>query len=435
MLVRLRSFLENIKNSFWFVPALLVGTSIVAAIALVELERAGRLSRQLLESAWLYQGGATGARTLLGAVAASTIGVAGTIFSITIAALSLTAGQMGPRLLRNFTRDRGNQFSLGVFLGTFSFALIVLRSVRVHEEGEFVPHLALTVAVLLAFASVATLVLFVGHMASRINVDTVIKLVSDDIRMAIDRILQDTEGDGRPPSDFWEGAAAVHDDRQGYLRELDAESLADWAEENGASILLLIRPGSFVFPGAAIGFSKPSAKGVEEAVRNATVLSGERVSASDIEYEIRQLVEVAVRALSPGINDPNTAMTVLDRLGAALCETAGRHLPTGVYMRDSRAVLVISAVTYDGLTDTMFHLIRQSAQAHAAVLIKMLEVLAAVLTCESNVGRQVSLKRHADLILADAKRAIVADDLADVLERHSRFCKIMRDGLPALIPD
>ncbi len=132
----------------------------------------------LIDSPWLYNGGGTGARTLLGAVASSTIGVAGTVFSITIAALSLAAGQMGPRLLRNFTRDRGNQFTLGAFLGTFSYALMVLRSVRTQDEGEFVPHLSLSVGIALAFVCVGTLVFFVGHMAGRINVDTVIELVA-----------------------------------------------------------------------------------------------------------------------------------------------------------------------------------------------------------------------------------------------------------------
>ena len=130
---------------------------------------------------------------MLGAVASSTIGVAGTVFSITIAALSLAAGQMGPRLLRNFTRDRGNQVTLGAFLGTFSYALMVLRSVRTPGEGDFVPHLSLSVGILLAFVCVATLVYFVGHMAGRINVDTVIELVSEDVRSAIQRLTTDKE--------------------------------------------------------------------------------------------------------------------------------------------------------------------------------------------------------------------------------------------------
>ena len=140
-----------LTDKFWIIPGVMVCVGILGAIALIAVDRSGWLPESLLQGNWLYNGGGTGARTLLGAVVSSTIGVAGTVFSITIAALSLAAGQMGPRLLRNFTQDRGNQFTLGAFLGTFSYALMVLRSVRTEEEGVFVPHLSLSVSILLAF--------------------------------------------------------------------------------------------------------------------------------------------------------------------------------------------------------------------------------------------------------------------------------------------
>lgn len=188
MNVRVRKLVSDLGEKFWLLPALLVVSGILLAVALVALDRSGRVPQWLIDSPWLYNGGGTGARTLLGAVASSTIGVAGTVFSITIASLSLAAGQMGPRLLRNFVRDRGNQFTLGAFLGTFSYALMVLRSVRTKTEGEFIPHLSMSVGILLAFVCVGTLVFFVGHMAGRINVDTVIELVSEDVRSAIQRL-------------------------------------------------------------------------------------------------------------------------------------------------------------------------------------------------------------------------------------------------------
>ncbi|WP_338034035.1 DUF2254 family protein [Lichenicola cladoniae] len=148
MIARFRKFFSDLGETFWVIPGLMVMWGILGAVGSVHLDRTGVVPKWLITSPWLYNGGATGARTLLGAVASSTIGVAGTVFSITIAALSLAAGQMGPRLLRNFTRDRGNQFTLGTFLGTFSFALMVLRSVRTQDEGEFVPHLSLTLSIL-----------------------------------------------------------------------------------------------------------------------------------------------------------------------------------------------------------------------------------------------------------------------------------------------
>ena len=249
-----------------------------------------------------------------------------------------------------------------------SYALVVLRTVRTDGEGQFTPHLSLSVAILLAFVCVAMLVYFVGHMAGRINVDTVVELVSRDVRDAIDRLTTDAAQCAPPPSiDDGAGVMRVLDPRRGYLQQLDEEGLADWAAAHGTVIRLLVRTGDYVFPGAPIALVSPAVEGAGAAIESATALGPSRTSSADIEYAIRQLVEVAVRALSPGINDPHTAMSVLDRLGAALCDVATAKLPNGVVAREGRAVLVIPAVDYDGLVDGMFHLIRQNAAGSAAV--------------------------------------------------------------------
>jgi uncharacterized membrane protein len=407
----------------------LVAAGVLSAVGTVSLDRSGAVPRWLIESAWLYTGGATGARTLLGAVAASTIGVAGTVFSITVAALSLAAGQMGPRLLRNFTRDRGNQITLGAFLGTFSYALMVLRSVRTQSEGDFIPHLSLSIGILLAFVCVTTLVFFVGHMAGRINVDTVIDLVSEEVRSAVQRLTTDTQQPAPPPADFWHNAVPISDHRRGYLQQLDDNGLADWAAEHKTAVHLLVRPGDYVFPGAPIALMTPLAEGADAAIRNATALGPQRVRTADLEFAVRQLVEVAVRALSPGINDPHTAMSVLDRLGAALCDLVPLHLPTGVSLRDGWPVLVVPSIDYDGLADAMFHMIRQNAAGNAAVLIRFLEVLTAVVSCEHDPARVAALRRHADLVLGDAGRNIsTPPDLDDVRKRHARFTAVLQHG-------
>ena len=429
MQARLRKLLSDFGDTFWVLPAAMVLGGVLLAIGLLRLDRSTALPSWLIDSPWLYNGGATGARTLLGAVASSTIGVAGTVFSITIAALSLAAGQMGPRLLRNFTRDRGNQVTLGAFLGTFSYVLMVLRSVRTSAEGEFVPHLALSVSVLLAFVCVATLVFFVGHMAGRINVDTVIQLVSEDVNAAIRRLTSDTPQPPAPARDGRDDAEPILDPRRGYLQQVDAAGLADWAAAHGTTLRLLVRPGAYVFPGAPIAVMSPPVEGAAAAIRNATALGVARQTTADLEFEIRQLVEVAVRALSPGINDPHTAIAVLDRLGAALCDIAPVYLASGVVLRDGRAVLVIPAIDYDGLLDAMFHMIRQNATESPAVLIRLLDVLRAVASCERDRARMPGLRRHAELVLADAERGIGNPaDLGDVRARHDAFERMWRHG-------
>jgi uncharacterized membrane protein len=424
---RFRKLLSDLGETFWILPAALVVAGIGLAIGMIGLDRSGLVPQWLINSPFLYNGGGTGARTLLGAVASSTIGVAGTVFSITIAALSLAAGQMGPRLLRNFTRDRGNQITLGAFLATFSYALMVLRSVRTESEGTFVPHLSLSVAILMAFFCVGTLVFFVGHMAGRINVDTVIELVSNDVGDAIRRLTFAAPPPPVPTEAACGEAVTVTDARRGYLQQLNADGLAAWAAAHGTALRLLVRPGDFVFPGAPIATMSPPVEDAGAAIRDATALGPTRVSSADLEFAIRQLVEVAVRALSPGINDPHTAITVLDRLGAGLCDMVPVQLGSGGYLRDGRAVLVVPTVDYDGLADAMFHMIRQNAAGSTAVLVRMIEVLAAVATCEHDPARVTTLRRHAAMVLADAERDVGnQQDLADVRKRHLHFEAICR---------
>ena len=428
MTARFRKLFDDLAETFWLLPALIVLAGVLAALAFVQLDRSEIVPRWLLEG-WLYDGGATGARTLLGTIASSTIGVAGTVFSITIAALSLAAGQMGPRLLRNFTKDRGNQLTLGALLGTFSYALIVLRSVRTQDEGSFIPHLSLTVAIVLAFICVATLVYFVGHMANRINVDTVIELVSEEVQSAIVKLTTEKRQADSPPAEFWKDGTPIDDSRRGYLQHMDDRGLADWAAEHATSIRLLVRPGDYIFPGATIAIMVPPAEGASAAIRNATALGPQRVSSADLEFAVRQLVEVAVRALSPGINDPHTAMSALDRLGAALCEIVPLHLPTGVLIRDDRTVLVVPSIQYDGLLNAMFHMVRQNALTSPAVLIRILDVLTAVVSAERDHSRMMYLKEHADLVAGDARRNITTPaDLRDIDLHHAAFLTMLKDG-------
>jgi uncharacterized membrane protein len=429
MIVRIRTLLQAIAEAFWLVPGALVVTGILAAAGLIALDRSGAVPKALLQSPWLYNGGSTGARTLLGAVASSAIGVAGTIFSITIAALSLAAGQMGPRLLRNFTQDRGVQVSLGAFLATFAYALMVLRTVRDTAEGAFVPHVALSVALLLALACVATLIYFVQHMCGRINVDTVVELVSADVHASLTRLTADVPQPAWPGTESWAGAASIVESRRGYVQQLDAESLANWAAENGTSVYLAVRLGDYVFPGAPIALLHPDVPGAAQAIADATSMSTRRDASSDLEFTTRRLVEVAVRALSPGINDPMTAISVIDRLGTVLCDLVPRHLFTGVYERDGRVVLLVPSMSYDGLADALFNIIRQNAAGSPAVLIRILDVLIAVLRCESDPSRVATLARHVDMVCADALRTIdSAADRHDVLVRCETFATVRRDG-------
>jgi uncharacterized membrane protein len=428
MRARLWKFLDDLGDTFWIRPALLVMLGILLGETLVRIDK-GEVLPDWMVNAWLYSGGEAGARTLLGAIASSTIGVASTIFSITIAALSLASSQMGPRLLRNFTRDHGNQLTLGIYLGTFAFTLVVLRTVRGGDDGGFVPHLAVTAAMLLAFLCVGMLVFFVHHVANRINVQTVIDLVHDDLEASIRKLTLEERPPPLPDEALWTHGISVVDGRSGYLQQLAADDLADWAAERQVAIRLLLRPGDFVYPGAVIAVVAPPAEDADEAVVSATALGPHPVRSMSLEFAVDQLVEVAVRALSPGINDPNTAMSVLERLGGALCTLVPRHLANGVLLRDGEVRLVHGATDYAGLTDGMFHMIRQNAAGSPAVLIRMLEVLTEVARCERRPERLAALRRHAGLVLADGLRMVGNEsDRGDIARRHRQFHHVVQEG-------
>lgn len=257
--------------------------------------------------------------------------------------------------MRNFTRDCGNQVTLGAFLGTVSYALMVLRSVRTTEESLFT------------------------------------------------------------------------DTRSGCLRHVDAAALAEWARRHGTALLLLRRPGDYVFPGAPIAMMTRAVNGAAAAIRAHSALAATRSGANDLEDAIRQLVEVGVRALSAGINDPHTAMSVLDRLGAILCELATCKLASGISLRDGAVVLEMPDLSYDRLAGPMLHMIRQNAAGSPAILIRMLDILTQVAYCETAPARRVTLVHHVELIAVDA-RASVANpaDLAAVAAREAPFDAALR---------
>jgi len=406
MKAHLLKYARDITDAFWTLPAVIVVALGGLGLIVVDIQLLGRLPEWAPED-WIYGGGETGARTLLGAIASSTIGVAGTLFSITIAALTLASSQMGPRLLRNFMRDRGNQTTLGVFLGTFGYALIVLRSVRGGEDSAFVPALGVTIGLLLAGACVALLIYFIHHVASRINVDTVIDLVHDDVLKSMERLTLDKAPPVFSDPTDWRGASEVCLPRSGYLEQVDADALVDWAECHDCVVDFLKRPGEFVFPHAPIARISKPVDDAEAAIRSRIALSQQGGAPADMTFPIAQLVEVAVRALSPGINDPRTAISVLNRLGAALASLSLRHLDSGVREREGVVRLRFPPLGYADLTTAMFEMIRESAGRSASVLIHMLHVLTEVSEVERAPARLDVLRRHAQAAHAEGQALFV----------------------------
>jgi uncharacterized membrane protein len=301
---------QSLRASYWFVPAMLAVGAVVLAAVTLRLD-AALTATQAGRTPWLYSGGANGARSMLAAIATSAIAVAGTTYAITIAVLQLASSQFGPRLLRNFMRDTGNQLVLGVFIATFLYCLLVLRRVRGQDDFAFVPHLSVTVGTALAVVSVSVLIYFIHHIASSIQAANVIATVGRELDAAIARLFPESIGqrvksDAVPrgaaglPLNFDREAAPLASRGSGYILAVDLERLVTLAREQEVILRLDHRPGDFVIDGRPLASVWPAdrtTEALEAAISAAVVLGSERSQEQDAGFLINQLVEIAVRAL------------------------------------------------------------------------------------------------------------------------------------------
>jgi uncharacterized membrane protein len=435
MRLRLLHAWTSLRSTYWFIPAIMALAAGVLAIASVQADRylAGSSVERL---GWIYSGGPEGARAVLSVVAGSVMSTAGVTFSITIAALSLASSQLGPRLLHTFMRDTANQVVLGTFIATFVFCLLVLRTIRGADEGAvFVPTLSVTAGVGLGLASLGVLIFFIHHVAVSIQAPNVVADVGRELAKQVERAFPAVDGvDPAPdpvrlPADFEARAASVPSHADGYVQALDEDALAKVAERTGMLLRVEARPGQFVAEGTALVRTWPpeamDAEG-ERAIRRHFVLGTQRTSEQDVEFAVDQLVEVAVRAMSPAINDPFTAVACLDWLQAGLCRAARGRTPqpyrTGT---DGRVCLVYRAgYTFTGLIDAAFNQVRQSSARSPAVMLRLLETIEDVVRCTGGERDEVdTLLRHARMV----HRAAVAGDVdpGDRADLDERFREVL----------
>ncbi len=411
-----------LRVTFWFVPTLFGAGAV--ALAMVALNVDGRLVRTGISAGWLYGGTPEAARSLVIMLAGSMITIAGVTFSITIVALSLTGAQFGSRLLRNFLRDPSNQIALGTFVATFLYCLMVLRDII---ETEPVPAVAVTGAVALSVTSIGVLVYFFHHVSTSIQASEVVAGVAGDLESAIDRFSSDCASqereEQRKPAARLVVGDEVPNDRTGYVQAINYEELMELAEARDVVIQVLLRAGDFVHAGTALVRIEPEGRleeGNADKICRAFLVGGQPTEEQDLEYSVRRLVEVALRALSPGINDPFTAMTCIDWLGAALARLAECGMPASERRDDNgRLRLLLDPLTFEGVADAALKQIRQAGVGHVAVTIRLLDTLAAIAPRARTRSHAETLRAHADEVLAGALEAAAIDsDRVALTARH-----------------
>lgn len=323
---------EGIRSRLWPVPTLGIVVAVLLGLLIPRLDV--RFDQRLPD--WLdgviFGGDAGAARTVLDAVSSSLITVTALTFSLTVVTLQLASSQFSPRLLRTFTKDLFVQVTLALFLATFTFSLTVLRSVRSGQEGStpFVPRIAVTISFLLAIASVIALVLFLAHLTRQIRVETMLANVHQDATETASSTLPHLD-DPEPPTPPQPtlNVVRVHAEHSGFLVRVDEGKLVDSARARDAFVRIDRLPGSFIvaetpvvsawrYDGAE--FSDDERTALQRSVRRALHVGPERTGTHDVAHGLRQLVDVAAKALSPGINDPTTAIHALDHVSALLAE-------------------------------------------------------------------------------------------------------------------
>jgi uncharacterized membrane protein len=420
---------EVLRTNLWLVPAIEVVAAAALFVCTYTLDRAS-YDGVFRVPGWAISGGPDVARTVLTAIAAAVITVIGVVFSIVIVALTLTSTQFGPRMLRNFIRDRGTQITLGTYVATFVYAVLTLGSVGQGNHGNFVPHISVTATLVLMLADLAVLIYFLHHISRQIQLPEVIASIAGDLQQAIELQAEDAAdgADAEQAGALIAGMAApgggVTAPRSGYLQYVEHALLVAIAAEVDAVIHVLFRPGHFIVAGQQYAAVWPAeaATEVDRELARAHVTGPYRTLAQDMSFGLDQLVEICIRALSPAVNDTFTALTCIDWIGDSLYKVTGRWQPTRVY-RDSRGVVrvIVTETTWERLVQRAFEKVRQAAGAMPAVLIRQLDALAKIMERTTTArDRQVLLDQAAMIERLSATTVAEPADRADVTRAYEQ---------------
>ena len=445
---------ERITASYWFIPSIMVVFAGFLAFGLVELDQ--YVPRDFFgNSPFLFSAQPDGARAVLAAIGGSMITVAGTVFSITIATVVFASGTYGPRLLTNFMQNRGNQVTLGVFVATFIYTILVLRSVRDGASNNgyaemFVPTVAIYGGLALAVLSIGVLIYFIHHVPSNIHISNVVADIGQSLLKRMETEFaekEEEEADGEREA-LWRqvpdcfrrsgrkqggsgGYAEVAADRTGYLQIVDRSSLVHAACDDDLVVRLICRPGMFVHPGRII-FDAWPAERVDDETREALLASiaagNSRSPNQDINFLFDELVEIAGRALSPGVNDPYTAITCMDWLKAACCRLAGLRMPSRFIGDEDGKLRVITMVGgFPEFLEIAFGHLRQYASTDMIAGEHYLECLAEIApACRSDEQRE-AVREQMDRFLGLARLSLDGAALTTVEDAGKRVKDCLAD--------
>ena len=435
---RFRHVWESIHSSYWFVPGLMAIAALGLSLLTLRLDRT--LKSETLEAVRLiYLSQPEGARALLSTVAGSMITVAGVTFSIVIVVLSLASQQFGPRLLRNFMRDTANQLVLGTFVATFLYCLMVLRAVRSEDDGGgtalFVPQLSLTVALAITIVNLGVFIFFIHHIAESIQVETMLKHVSNQLRRRLESNAHEAVafpdrkgGAGLEPAPFPADSSPLLARRSGYLQAIYEKGLIHLARERDVVVRLRVRPGDFLMEGlpladVATRSGEPSGDGeLAEAFDEHLSLGPHRTPEQDVAFLFEQLLEIGLRALSPSVNDPLTAMHAIDRITEHLRQLDRRDPPPqGRADDDGELRVIVPPLDEAALARRLLGALRTYGADHPLVARRLLERLHQLHDGARSEGLAAVCVEEAERLVDAARGAMQPADARDLAEEQRRL--------------
>ena len=429
---RIKIFWSNLRGSFWFVPSLIVAFSAALAMALIEADSTS-ITRWMEGWPRVFGVGASGAHGMLSTIAGSMMTVVGVTFSMTLVTLALASSQYTSRILRTFMRDRVTQVVLGIFAGIFTYCLIVLRTIRGGDESAFIPSIAVTFSVVMSIGGIGALIFFIHHIASSIQASNIIASVAADTMTAIDRLFpehleHEPEGDEEDPAAFslterkWQAVPSL---RSGYIQGVDNEGLLRLSRELGTIVQMNHGIGDFVVHQgtlALLAMEAPPEASVTATLQAAYNIDRHRTVAQDAAFGVRQIVDMALRALSPGVNDSTTAVMCVDYLTAILARLASRPIPSSYRFEDHELRVIAIGPSFVSLLDESFDQIRGSAVGNTAILLRMLGALQTVAGFTTQSKRRLALREHVEAIAEVAARTVVSPrDRAQIENRLKRL--------------
>jgi uncharacterized membrane protein len=423
-------FWSKLISTFWFIPAFIILIAIVMALSFVYLDGVVSVSREGT-GRFLFVNSTESARNILTTISSAMIGVAGTVFSITIVVLTLASSQLGPRLIRNFMYERINQFVLGSYVSTYIFCLIVLNAINEHEGMVFIPSMSVLVALIAALVNIILLIVFIHHIAVSIQADTVISNIADVMSKNLKNLFPQSLG--KEIEDIKEEDAdsiikqydfkhSLKANKGGYLQYIDSDSLLKLSVELDVVIKLHNRPGNFLVKDIEICtiYSKRKFESTDfEKLQSHIITGNRRTHQQDAEYSIHQLVEIAARALSPGVNDPFTAITCIKFLTSTMGYLAQKKLPSRYrFDKNDHLRVIASVLSFEGMLDAAFNQIRQFSKDNPAVVISMMEALVTISRFAERDTCKNAIEKHARMILKMAEETFSEpNDLKDLKER------------------